>query len=94
MVIVEFVSCARTMGAEMRRMLVNASMDVRTNFFIQSSWELPKWRSIFKHSLTERATVIFKQLHGGQWVLRYHSLPYGVGRIIESPATCDKRTSV
>jgi len=45
-------------GAETRQMLANAITDAKTIFFIQCSWELPKWRSIFKHSLAENTTVL------------------------------------
>jgi len=44
-------------GAETRLMLANAITNAKTNFFIQCSWELPNYRSIFKHSLAEIATV-------------------------------------
>ena len=56
MVIVE--SWARSVGAETRLRLAKAITDAKTNFFIQCSWELPKWRSIFKHSLAECTTAL------------------------------------
>jgi hypothetical protein len=40
-------------------MLANAITDAKTNFFIQCSWELPKWRSMFNHSLTDCTTVFW-----------------------------------
>jgi hypothetical protein len=47
------------MGVDTRLMLASATKDAKTNFFIQCSWEMPKWNSIFKHSLTERSTPLF-----------------------------------
>jgi hypothetical protein len=35
-------SWARSMGAEKRLRIANAITDVKTIFFIQCSWELPK----------------------------------------------------
>jgi hypothetical protein len=40
-------------------MLANAITDAKTNFFIQYSWELPKWRSMFKYLLTESETALY-----------------------------------
>jgi hypothetical protein len=45
-------SWARSISEETRLTLANAIIDAKTIFFIQYSWELPKWRSMFKHSLT------------------------------------------
>jgi hypothetical protein len=39
-------------------MLANAIADAKTNFFIQCSWELPKWRSIFTYPLAKSATAL------------------------------------
>jgi hypothetical protein len=39
------------MGVATRVMLASVIIDAKRNFFIQSSWEIPKWESIFKHSL-------------------------------------------
>jgi hypothetical protein len=38
-------------------MLAKAITDAKTNFFMQCSWEFPKSRSIFAHSLAECSTV-------------------------------------
>jgi len=45
-------------GAVIRQRLASTITDAKTNFFIQCSWEFPKWRSIFKHPLAKRATVV------------------------------------
>jgi hypothetical protein len=47
------------MGGTTRLMLANAITDAKTNFFIQYSWELPKWRSMFKYLLTESETALY-----------------------------------
>jgi hypothetical protein len=86
-------SWARSVGAETRQMLANAITDAKTNFFIQCSWELLKWRSIFKHSLAENTTVVFGRLSTKVTHKRYLGFQCGVGRIIESPALDDKRSS-
>jgi hypothetical protein len=39
------------MGGTTRLMLANAITDAKYNFFIQCSWELPKWRSMFMHTV-------------------------------------------
>jgi hypothetical protein len=46
------------MGAERKLRLTNAITDVKTIFFIQCSWEMPKWKSIQKRSLTECKTAL------------------------------------
>jgi hypothetical protein len=58
-------SWARSMGAETRLRLANAITDAKTNFFIQCSWELRKWRSMFKHSLAECKTAFLAVLRRG-----------------------------
>jgi hypothetical protein len=69
-----------------------AITDAKTNFFIQCSWELPKWRSIFKHSLAENATVQNGRLSAGVMGKQYHGFLGGLQRIIESRALRDKQS--
>jgi hypothetical protein len=50
-------SWARSMGATARLMPANAITDAKTNFFIQCSWELPKWKSMLLRSLPQFSTA-------------------------------------
>jgi hypothetical protein len=82
------------MGDENRLMLANAIIDAKTIFFIQYSWELPKWRSMFMvrafaHGLPSGFPG---WMSAGASSKRYHGFQYGIGRIIESCAPRDKRS--
>src|SRR5689334_1134202 len=73
--------------------LATAIADAKTNFFMQCSWELPKWKLLLSQPQPIYATAL---LCSGSCMprcrfKRYHSFHYGDGRIIESHAPPDKR---
>src|SRR5580700_4548182 len=73
-------------------MLANANTDANTNFFIQCSWEVPKWRSKFMVPLVKTSTVLVGGCVPGSRVNDTTASRCGMGRIIERHAPADKRS--
>jgi hypothetical protein len=56
----------------------DAITDAKINFFIQGSWELPKYRSILKQSLAECKTALLDGHAPGGWANHASSVSYAV----------------
>jgi hypothetical protein len=58
-------SCALRLGAVTRLTLAKAITDAKTNFFIQCSWVLPKWKSKLMRSIAKNTRPVEAVVYRG-----------------------------